>query len=381
MLEGREMMSISSEFFAPVNTKTSGSQFLSDTASSANGSSVAVWVDTFSPTDHDIKAQPFNSAGARIGPELTVSASGLDEATPKVAMDRDGNFVVTWMQTLPGGDTNVVARRFNSLGIPVGGVVQVGVGTFKEHNPDVAMDDQGHFVVAYMRDTNNNNPDVFAKRYDINNNLLNVVNVATTSKAEINPTIAMALDGRFDVAYQLQFSSSDDDILVNRYGPTGVLFGTNAVATSGKREQAPSIAMDNFGNAVVAYQKFDPGFLGFGGDWDIKARRISGTTGLLIGGEINIRNTGSDEVKPSVALNRIGSGGFAVAYQSVSSQPTRALLAEVSALNAVATFDMGQRFDPAVSIDASNNYLVTYTSIDSGDLNIRGRRGQLFSIM
>jgi hypothetical protein len=358
-----------------VNTTTRNAQFESDNASSANGTSVVVWTDTFSSTDHDIRAQLYNANGTPRGAEIAVSLSGLDEGDPAVAMDANGNFTVAWRQTQPGGDTNVVARRFNSNGVALTSVVQVGAGTFRETDPDVAMDPAGNFAVSYTRNTNNNNPDIFAKQYASNGVLLNVVNVATTAKAETHSSIAMAPDGRFDVAYQLQFSSSDDDILVNRYGPTGVLFGTNAVATSGEREQAPSIAMDNFGNAVVAYQKFDPGFLGIGGDWDIKARRISGTTGLLNGGEINIRNTGSDEVLPSVALRRGGSGGFVVGYDRSGAVE----VAEVNGFNTVTAIRNAgsSRVGPAVSISGADFYLLSYTSNDAGDRNIRRRVGLL----
>ncbi len=362
-------MSLGSEFLTPINTKTAGFQFLSDNASSADGSSVAVWVDTFSPTDHDIRAQRFNAFGAKVGPDFVVSSSSLDEATPKVAMNANGDFVVTWMQTLTSGDTNVVARKFNALGIAQGNVVQVGVGTFKEHNPDVAMDDFGRFVVAYVRDTNNNNPDVFAKRYDTNGNLLNVVNVATSTRAELNPTIAMTSDGRFNVAWEEAFSATDHDIKMNRYSASAQFVSSVSIATSSLTESLPSLSMDRFGNSVVAYEK-----VGNGGH-DIKARRVNfaGIAGL----ETGIASSFADERAPSVALKRNG-GGFVVSYQSMSLLPTHVKVAEVSALNQVlATHDAGPRFDAAVSINGLDDYLLTYTSFESGDLNIRGRRGHL----
>ena len=46
-------------------------------------------------------------------------------------------------------------------------------------------------------------------------------------------------------------------------------------------------------------------------------------------------------------------------------------VAEVSSSNHVTTFDLNGRSDPAVSINGSDAYLVTYTSNDAGDLNIR----------
>jgi hypothetical protein len=201
--------------------------------------------------------------------------------------------------------------------------------------------------------------------------LLNVINVATTARAETSPTIAMAPDGRFDVAWEEAFSATDHDIRMNRYDSFAQLADSFGIATTSFSESSPSISMDRFGNSVVAWSR-----AGGNGGHDIKARRIN-SVGFATP-EFNIANSFTDELGPSVALNRNG-GGFVVAYQSFSSQPTHVRLAEVSASNTVvATFDLGQRFDPAVSMDGANNYMLTYTSNDSGDLNIRGRRGHLF---
>src|SRR5262249_61236406 len=75
-LEGRQLMSLGSEFLA--NTTTRNNQFESDNASAANGISVAVWTDTFSNTDHDIRAQMFNANGTLRGPEIVVEGSSAD---------------------------------------------------------------------------------------------------------------------------------------------------------------------------------------------------------------------------------------------------------------------------------------------------------------
>ena len=138
-LEGRQLLSLGPEMISPVNTTTRNNQFDADNASSVNGSSVVVWTDQFSVTDHDIRAQLFNAAGAKVGPEIVVSFSSLDENSPAVAMDSHGNFVVSWTQIQPGGDTNVVAQRFSSAGSRQGALIPVGAGTFREHDSDVAM--------------------------------------------------------------------------------------------------------------------------------------------------------------------------------------------------------------------------------------------------
>ena len=368
-LEGRQLLSLGPEMISPVNTTTRNNQFDADNASSVNGSSVVVWTDSFSNADHDIRAQLFNAAGAKVGPEIAVSLSTLDENSPAVAMDSHGNFVVSWTQIQPSGDTNVVAQRFSSAGSRQGALIQVGAGTFKEHDSDVAMSAGGSFTVAYVRDTNNNNPDVFAKQYDAFGKLLNVVNVAITSRAETSPSIAMTPDGRFDVAWEDAFSTNDHDIRMNTYAANGILTNTFAIAVESTFDFLPSVAVDNNGNSVTAWA-----VVGNGGS-DVKARRVSSSG--IAGPVLNIASTSDLEGGPSVAMKR-GGGSFVVAYDSDFGSRLQVMVAEVSAFNTVTTLDAGQpRFGSAVSIDGFDNYIVTYTARDGLDLNIHERRGHL----
>ncbi|WP_165071864.1 hypothetical protein [Paludisphaera rhizosphaerae] len=363
-------MSLASEFSAPVNTTTRNAQFSSANASSSNGSSVVVWTDTFSSTDHDIRAQRFNAAGQKVGSEIVVSFSSLDEGSPAVAMDAGGNFVVTWMQTV-GSDTNVVAQRFSAAGTPVGGIVQVGAGTFREHNPSIAMDARGDFVVAYTRDTNyvgDNTPDVFAKLYNSSNQLLNVINVAVTASADDRASVAMTPDGRFNVAWEHTYSTNDHDIYMNRYNASGGLLGTNFIDTSTAFESRPSVSMDDAGNSVVAWQRQT-----FGNN-DILARRVS-STGVM-SSTLSIAATSFSEESPKVALKRSG-GAFVVVYNGFDQTSEHVRVAEVSSSNNITRYDAGIRSDASVSINSVGQYVVTYTSNDGGDLNIRRRLGHL----
>jgi hypothetical protein len=369
-LEDRQLMSLAAEYTATVNTTTRNAQFGSANASSANGSSVAVWTDTYSSTDHDIRGQRYTATGQKTGPEIVVSFSSLDEGSPSVAMDDQGDFVVSWMQTV-GNDTNVVAQRFNASGSPVGALVQVGAGTFREHDPSVAMDARGDFVVAYTRDTNYSNdatPDVFAKLYNTSNQLLNVVSVAVTASADDHASVAMAPDGRFDVAWEHTFSTNDHDIYMNRYNAAGGLLGTNYIELSTAFESRPSVSVDNFDNAVVAWQRQT------NGNNDVMARRVSASG--VMGAETAIAATSFSEESPKVALKRTG-GSYVVVYNGYDETSEHVRVAEVSATDHVNTFDAGIRADAAVSINGAGRYLVTYTSNDGGDLNIRRRAGQL----
>ena len=119
---------------------------------------------------------------------------------PAVAIDNAGDFVVAWTQSV-SGNTDIFAQKFNASGVPVGGNVPVAVGTFKQTRP-AGRGQLQQLVVSYTRDTNNNNPDIFAKMYNVNEQLTNVGSVATTSAAETNSSVAMTPDGHFDVAWE-----------------------------------------------------------------------------------------------------------------------------------------------------------------------------------
>jgi hypothetical protein len=363
-LEGRQLMSLGAEFL--VSVPTPAAQVQSANASSTNGSSVVVWTD-FSHGDAQISGQLFNSQGGKVGPVMDLaSAAGFYEEQPSVAMDAHGDFVVSWTQFFPNGHSTVLAQQFNAAGATVGGVVPVAVGTFAQTNSSVAMDAKGDFVVSYTRDTNNNNPDIFAKLYNTNDQLLNVVTVAGTSLDEDLSSVAMTPDGRFDVAWQVQVSNTHIEVMASRYTASGGLLEQVTIASNAPLSESPKIAMDNQGNAVIAYQTWN------GSNWDVAAHRLS-NTGVL-GNEINVGSTSANETSPSVALEG-NAGAFVVAYDSGAGVK----VSEVNSSNVVIdTFSAGQsRFFPAVSINAQNEFLVTYDGAAGSDGFIAGRRGLL----
>src|SRR5262249_29745407 len=114
-LEGRMLLSFGGSE-QPVNPPSSLPQFNVDNASSANGTSVAVWVDTFSATDHDIFAQRYGKDGAKLGPVIAVDRSGLDSFFPAVAMDPNGDFAVAWENHFTGGDSDIFVSYYDASG-------------------------------------------------------------------------------------------------------------------------------------------------------------------------------------------------------------------------------------------------------------------------
>jgi hypothetical protein len=375
-LEGRQLMSLGNEFIA--NTTVRNDQLESDGAIAANGISVAVWVDTFSGTDHDIRAQIYNADGTLRGKEIVVEGSSAEARRPSVAIDDAGNFVVAWEQTV-NGQKDIRAELYTDTGIKTQpNTIKVTTDGRNEFDPDVAMDGAGNWVVAYSLQFSPTDVDVRAARFSGSGNFFGNILVATSGALdETSPSVAFSKGGNFDVAYQTQaHGSTQEDVRLDRFDAQGGLLGSLPIANSGARERRPSVAMDDAGNAIVAYEKL------VGSDFDIKAKRVS--IAGVAGSEINIRNTTAQERNPTIALERTG-GSFVVAYE------TDLLGVPGNRTVEVAEFDPSNvrgltlnlpafpnSSAPALSINGQGDYFLTFTAGDGGtDKNVHFRRGHL----
>jgi hypothetical protein len=361
-LEGRQLMSLGAEMIGTVNTTTRNAQFASDTATNFEGQTVVVWTDTFSSTDHDIRAQRYNPSGGKVGSEIVVSFSSLDESHPEVAIDGAGRFEVAWTQSMANGDSNVVAQRFDVNGVATGTLIQVGNTLLREYDPAIAANSLGNFVVSYTLDFNSTDQDLFYKEYNSNGTTLVSNVVANTTASEAHSSVAISQSSQVDVAWEQAFSNTDHDIFLGRYSANGTFLGKNVISNSSLNDQTPSVSMGTFGDAVVAWEQNE----------NIAAIRVSAAGAQ--GPQINIASSSAIEFVPSVAL-RPGGGGFVVTYESLTTS-VRSKVAEVSAFNTVTTFDAGVNPAQAVSIDGLGNYFISATG---PELDIHARRGFLSS--
>ncbi len=151
-----------------VNTYTTANQSPSQApaiAAAPDGTFTIVWYSAGqddgdnSVSGGGVYAQRYDSSGAALGTEFQVNVatagaqgvSGIDVAT-----DALGDFVVAWnesqdghTQFLPGG--NIVARRYDSAGTPLGSEFFVNTRLPRQaYAPAIAMDDAGSFLVSYV---------------------------------------------------------------------------------------------------------------------------------------------------------------------------------------------------------------------------------------
>jgi hypothetical protein len=97
-----------------------------------------------------IVGRAFDGAGNPQSSELAINvpATGA-HSHPRIASDPSGNFVVTW-EGLTAGGSVVLARRFNAAGTALSGQLMVDPSpTGPEHDPVVAANAVGDFVVVF----------------------------------------------------------------------------------------------------------------------------------------------------------------------------------------------------------------------------------------
>jgi hypothetical protein len=370
-LEGRALLSFSgSEHRVSLNPQTTDN-ITADNASSAHGTSVAVWVNEYTPTDFDIWAQRFDRTGHTTGNPIEVDFSTADSFEPAVAMDASGRFVVTWYDIESPSAAHVVyMREFNAAGVAITGKAQVSGSTSGlDYSPKVAMSGNS-FVIAYDHFVGGVDQ-VAARRYTYAAGVFVGGGNFVVATDAIAPSVAMAPNGAFDIAYEYEYSATDHDIDMALYQKSGAYLTTAGVNTDTNYESAPSVAMDSGGNAVVVYTE---DFSGFDG---IFANRVTG--GGSVGGTIEVSAVfGIDEINASVALAATG-GQFVVAYDNDNGTVS---VTEMGSDNSVlATLGPVTGDVPAISIDGFDRYAVTYERFNasSGHEDIFNRRALLSS--
>jgi hypothetical protein len=309
-------MPVGSEF--RVNSYTTIDQKTPAVAIDSDGDFVVTWESQGQDgSSYGIYAQRYNNNGAAQGAEIRVNAyTTSNQRNSAVAMDNDGDFVVTWMSSSQDGSNyGIYAQRYNNNGVAQGAEFRVNTFTTNnQRNPSVAMDSNGNFVVAWGSNGQDGSAyGIYAQRYDNTGATAGTefkVNTYTTSGQTL-PSVVMDSDGDFVISWVSNGQDgSSQGIYAQRYNNTGTAqggeFRMNTYTTGVQSEL--SVAMDSGGNFVAIWASLDAG------SKDIYARRYD-NTGTAQGGEflVNTYTTNYQE-SPSVALD--GNGDFIVSWAS-----------------------------------------------------------------
>ncbi|NLS96608.1 MAG: hypothetical protein GXX96_31110 [Planctomycetaceae bacterium] len=333
---------------------------------------------------------------------LVHNESDLDQFDPAVARAADGRYVVVWtsmndpalddtgapivdLADEPIVYTNVYARMFDRYGEPTSGEILVSTYTTgPQSRPDVAIDDYGNFVVVWEgegqgTDEKLDQTGIFARVFDAHGQgggdqiLVNV----NRDGLQTQPAVAMNAMGQFVVTW---LSHDHGGIIARQFtldGTGGAEFRVNT--TTGNNHQYPDVAMDNDGDFAVTWTSAEQD----NGSMGVFAQRFS-AAGAKLGGEFMVNQYQTDRQEMSrIAMD--DAGNFVIAWQSMGQDAfggygvyARRYSAAGTALSnefRVNDFTAGYQFEPAVSMDADGDFVVTWSSFKQ-----EGDKGELYGI-
>ncbi|MEM9449486.1 MAG: Calx-beta domain-containing protein [Cyanobacteria bacterium P01_E01_bin.6] len=245
-----------------VNTETTDDQDTPAIAMNADGRFVITWESDNQDGDGEgVYAQMYDSAGNIVGGEIAVSnLTAGDQEDPVVGIDGAGNFVIAWTNDV-GAAVSVRARRFDNLGNALGNAFLVNTETTDDQDtPAIAMNANGEFVITWESLAQDGDGDgVFAQRYDNTGTKVGgeiAVNTFTSSNQD-DPSVAIDAEGNFLIAWEsFGQDGSSDGVYGQYFDNTGAKQGSefliNTFTTNNQREVA--LAMDADGNAIAVWE-------------------------------------------------------------------------------------------------------------------------------
>ncbi|RTL27881.1 MAG: DUF4347 domain-containing protein, partial [Burkholderiales bacterium] len=231
----------------------------------------------------------------------TTSGTQATNTNRQVAMDNSGNFVAIWNQS-----GSIKGQLFTSAGAKTGSEFTVASG----NNSQVAMDKNGNFVVVW--DSGNT---IYAQRYNsagtAQGGNINVGTSIYPSAPVSNPSVAMDDSGNFVIAWQTaNVTFIANDIYFREYNSSGTALnsGTAVTSAAGSGTTDPYVAMNGSGAFVVTWTDTSGNILG--------QRYNSSRTAQGSNFTVNTTTTGTQSLS-SVGMDN--SGNFIVVWSSTQS--------------------------------------------------------------
>lgn len=304
-----------------INAKGDGQQLSPAVAMHrTTGTMVAVWEDDSSGDDgkatagskkdqsnHDIEARIFYGGGCQKVAQFTINSNKAgDQMSPAVAMDQNGNFVVAWADDADGnGVYEIMMRGFDENGKERFKQTKVNTKSDgQQRNPAIAMAPDGRFVIAWEDESDNaKTPQIFVRGFKADGSQSFADrNVETLAGVRLKPSVAMADDGSFVVAWE---DDTDMNGWFEAHAKGFKADGTDRLKTftvnsrSDGQQRNPTVAMNGAGVFYIAYEDDEDKNDVF----RIKARGYQ-ADGKELTADMWISDAGENAVDPVLCVNK-----------------------------------------------------------------------------
>ncbi len=313
-----------------------------------------------------------------------------------MAMDLEGNFIVTWQAAFQDGDGyGVYARRFDDTGSAIGDEFQVNTSTAGHQGvPSVAMSPVDGSAVIVWQGPDADGLGIFGQRYIAAGSPVGgefQLNTHTQLD-QVSPAISMNAAGQFAVVWvsdhRAVFDPTDTEksIFVQWYDADGSSAGEEALVHSIQPEfeaqEHPDVALDANGNFVVAWQSINQD----GNTWGVFARQFLADKSPVQPIEFQINQTVlAPQRHPSVISD--AEGNFVVAWQAHKQDTSGpGVMARVYDSLAVAqtdeflvpTSDQGPQTSPVMAMAPTGHFGIFWTG--HGIDRAEGAHGRIYTL-
>jgi hypothetical protein len=211
-----------------INTYTTAGQRFPNVAVDPVGNFVVVWHSNGGggpDVDYGVVARLYDASGTAASPEFQVNSytTGF-QVLPRATFDRNGNFVVVWMDyAKDGSSSGIFGRRFDPTGTPFGSDFQVNTYTTGiQYLPSVAADENDDFVVVWAGSGQDGSSfGIFGQQFDPLGPRGSEFRINTYSTgSQFTPAIAQSPDGDFIVSWT-GYGDQDGNlagVFAQRYG-------------------------------------------------------------------------------------------------------------------------------------------------------------------
>jgi hypothetical protein len=371
-----------------VNTYTLGNQTSPGSAMDSEGNFVVVWTSSAQDgSEGGIFGQRFDASGSPLGSEFQVNGYTTgNQGGASVAMDPSGRFVVVWSGGGDSESSGIFAQRFDVDGTPLGSEFQVNeYTTGRQYIADVALDDQGNFVVVWQTGTFLDDPRIRGRRFDVSGSPLGSEFGPSNSTLDgsIRPAVAMNGDGEFVVTWSDAdtYEGLPMNVWNRPYDSSGApLCGPRAV-NLGRPVRGNDVAMIPSGEFLVTWSEFESGT---GHLYDVSVRRFHGCASAGSEMRVNTFRVGSQSW-PTVAAD--AAGNFIVAWDSHQDGSGLGIFAQrfdgddnpVGTEYQVNTYTPENQSLPAAAMNGSGSLVLAWSSAgqDGSSLGVYAQRGDL----
>lgn len=166
-----------------VTTTTADDQHDVAVAALKNGGYVVTWESSSGGID-DVFMQRYDANGNKLGGETPVNSTTTDDQDdPSIAVLGNGDYVITWTSDgQDGSGDGIYMQRFDASGNALGSETQVNTTvTGDQQDSSVIALADGGFLVSWTQSVSGGQMDVYSQRYDADGNKLSGLNGDGTS--------------------------------------------------------------------------------------------------------------------------------------------------------------------------------------------------------